>query len=88
MAGTGLGSYVWARPSLHAKKLRDLELRPATRQPAARKGRLTPTTSRPSAKRSGAGSSKRRRAYARFVTGWNPRGPKKVRTGAATEVRR
>ena len=27
-------------------------------------------------------------AYARFVAGWNPRGPKKVRTGAATEVRR
>ena len=26
-------------------------------------------------------------ACARFVTGWNPRGPKKVRTGAATEVR-
>jgi transposase len=27
-------------------------------------------------------------AYARFVSGWNPRGPKRVRTGAATEVRR
>jgi len=27
-------------------------------------------------------------AYARFVAGWNPRGPKRVRTGAATEVRR
>ena len=27
-------------------------------------------------------------AYARFVTGWNPRGPKKLRTGTATEVRR
>ena len=27
-------------------------------------------------------------AYARFVAGWNPRGPKRVRTGAATEARR
>ena len=27
-------------------------------------------------------------AYARFVAGWNPRGPKKVRTAAATEARR
>ena len=27
-------------------------------------------------------------AYARFVAGWNPRGPKRVRTGTATEVRR
>jgi len=27
-------------------------------------------------------------AYARFVAGWNPRGPKRARTGAATEVRR
>jgi len=27
-------------------------------------------------------------AYARFVSGWNPRGPKRVRTGAATEGRR
>ena len=27
-------------------------------------------------------------AYARFVAGWNPRGPKQARTGAATEGRR
>lgn len=27
-------------------------------------------------------------AYARFASGWNPRGPKRVRTGTATEARR
>ena len=27
-------------------------------------------------------------AYTRFVSGWNPRGPKKARTDAANEVRR
>lgn len=27
-------------------------------------------------------------AYARFVAGWNPQGPKKARTDAANEVRR
>lgn len=27
-------------------------------------------------------------AYARFVAGWNPRGPRKARTDAANEVRR
>ena len=27
-------------------------------------------------------------AYARFVAGWNPRGPKRARTGAAAEARR
>ena len=51
----------WARPALHAKKLRDLELKAGHRRRAARKGPPTPTTSRATGRRSGAGSSRPRR---------------------------
>ena len=37
-------SYVWARPALHAKKLRDLELKPGTRRCAGKRAPLTPKT--------------------------------------------
>ena len=54
-------SYVWARPSLHAKKLRDLELKAGHKAARARKALPTPITSRATASRSGAGSSRPRR---------------------------
>src|SRR6516225_863564 len=79
-------NYLWSRPALHARKLRYLEPKPVTSQRAAKKGRHPPTTSRANATRNDAGSSRARRLYARFVTGWNARGPK-AHTGAAKEER-
>ena len=81
-------SYVWARPSLHAKKLRDLELKAG--YPAARgqKGAANAYNIKNRREEERRWVEQAETAYARFVAGWNPRGPKKVRTGAATEVRR
>ena len=79
-----------ARPALHARKL------PRSGAEGGIQGRARPkeawptrTISRAIAIRSADGSKQAETAYARFVSGWNPRGPKRVRTGcAATEVRR
>jgi hypothetical protein len=54
-------SYVWARPALHARKLRDLELKAGTRPRVAKEVRPTRTISRAIAIRSADGSSKPRR---------------------------
>jgi len=51
-------NYAWARPALHAQKLRDAELKAACPAGAVRKVRQRPTTSSPSVSRSDAGSSK------------------------------
>jgi len=51
-------NYLWARPALHARKLRDLELKAVTSRPAAKKEPHTPTTSRVNATRKDAGSSR------------------------------
>ena len=54
-------SYVWARPALHARKLRDLELKAGYKAGAAKEAQLTLTISRAIAIRSAGGSSKPRR---------------------------
>ena len=65
----------WARPALHAKKVRDLELKAGH---APSRGQTTPITCAAIASRSGAGSSRPR-----------PLTPaSKARTGAANEERR
>jgi transposase len=80
--------YAWVRPALHAKKLRDLELRsgrPARRgqRGAAYAYNLTRTR-----------RAERRRAeqaeiaYRRQTEGWSRRGPPQAPTGAAREERR
>lgn len=79
--------YAWLRPALHAKKLRDLELRSG--QPARRGQRGTGYEYNTARTR----REERRRveqaeiAYRRQVDGWTRRGPK-VPTGAAKEERR
>ena len=81
-------SYVWARPSLHAKKLRDLELKAGLKAARGQKGTAHAYNIKSHREEERRWVEQAETAYARFVTGWNPRGPKKVRTGAATEVRR
>jgi transposase len=81
-------SYVWTRPSLHARKLRDLELRAGHKPARGQKGAAHAYNIKSHREEERRWVEQAETAYARFVAGWNPRGPKKVRTDAATEVRR
>ncbi len=81
-------SYVWARPSLHAKKLRDLELKAGYKPVRGQKGAAHAYNVKSLRDEERRWVEQAETAYARFVAGWNPRGPKRVRTGAATEGRR
>src|SRR5262249_50935833 len=54
-------NYLWARPALHARKLRDLELKAGHKPARGQKGRHMPTTSKASATRSAVGSSRPKR---------------------------
>jgi transposase len=81
-------SYVWARPSLHARKLRDLELKAGHRATRGQKGAAHAYNIKSHREEERRWVEQAEMAYARFVAGWNPRGPKRVRTGAANEARR
>ena len=81
-------SYVWARPSLHAKKLRDLELKAGHKAARGQKGAAYAYNIKSHREEERRWVEQAETAYARFVAGWNPRGPKRLRTGTATEVRR
>lgn len=79
--------YAWVRPALHARKLRDLELRSG--QPARRGQRGSAyaynlTRTRLEERRRG---EQAETAYRRQIEGWTRRGPK-IPTGAAKEERR
>jgi transposase len=80
-------SYLWARPALHAKKIRDLELRAGHKAARGQKGAAHAYNIRSDRQQERRWVEQAEAAYARFVAGWNPRGPK-ARTGAATEERR
>lgn len=78
--------YAWARPALHAKKLRDLDLRSG--QPARRGRRgagyeYNPTRSRQEERQRGELAEA---AYKRLTEGWNKRG-NRVPADASTEAR-
>jgi transposase len=81
-------SYVWARPALHARKLRDLELKAGYKAARGQRGAAHAYNIKSHRDQERRWVEQAETAYARFVSGWNPRGPKPVRTGAATEVRR
>ena len=81
-------SYVWARPALHAKKLRDLELKAGHKSERGQKGAAHAYNIKSHRDQERRWVEQAEAAYARFVVGWNRRGPKQARTGAATEVRR
>jgi transposase len=76
-------SYVWARPSLHARKLRDLELKAGHRAARGRKGSAHGYNVRSQREEERRWVEQAETAYTRFVANWKPRGPKKVRTGAS-----
>jgi transposase len=80
-------SYLWARPALHAKKVRDLELKAGHQAARGQKGAAHAYNLKSHRDQERRWVEQAETAYARFVTGWNPRGPK-ARTGAAKEERR
>ena len=79
-----------ARPALHAKKMRELELKAG--YPAARgqKGAAHAYNLKSHRDQERRWVEQAKAAYTRFVAGWNPRGPRsgRVRTGALKEERR
>jgi transposase len=81
-------SYAWARPALHAKKLRDVELRAGHRPARGQKGAAHAYNIKTHRDEERRWVEQAETAYARFVAGWNARGPKKARTDAANEGRR
>jgi transposase len=80
-------SYLWARPALHAKKVRGLELKAGHRAARGQKGAAHAYNIKSHREQERRWVEQAEAAYARFVAGWNPKGPK-VRTGAANEERR
>ncbi|TIQ43640.1 MAG: IS110 family transposase, partial [Mesorhizobium sp.] len=81
-------SYAWARPSLHAKKLRDVELKAGSKAVRGQKGAAHAYNIKSHREEERRWVEQAEGAYARFVAGWNQRGPRKARTDAANEVRR
>ena len=78
--------HAWVRPALHAKKIRDLELRaghPARRGQRGAAYACNLTSARERERRRVEQAEK---AYQHLAQGWNARGPK-ARTGAAKEER-
>jgi hypothetical protein len=84
-------SYLLARPALHARKLRDLELKAGYKPARGQKGAAHAYNIRSYREQERSFVEQAEAAYTRFVAGWNRRGPKpapKARTGAANEERR
>jgi hypothetical protein len=73
---------------LHAKKLRDLELKAGHKPERGQKGAAYAYNVKSHRDQERRWVEQAETAYARFVAGWNTRGPKPARTGAAIEVRR
>ncbi|WP_442921403.1 hypothetical protein [Mesorhizobium sp. ISC15] len=70
-------SYAWARPSLHAKKLRDVELKAGHRPALGQKGPAHAYNINSHREEERRWVEQAETAYARFVAGWSPRGPKR-----------
>jgi transposase len=81
--------YHWARPALLAHKVRAMELQAGLPEKKGNKrGPAYAYNVKELRDREIEVARHAERAYERFVTGWQPRGPKTRRTGAAIEERR
>ena len=80
-------NYAWARPALHAQKLRDAELKAGVPARRGQKGSAATYNIKSVREQERRWVEQAEQAYSRFVAGWAPRGPK-VRTGATNEERR
>ena len=68
-------SYVWARPALHARKLRDLELKAGYKAERGQRGAAHAYNIKSHRDQERRWVEQAETAYARFVAGWNPRVP-------------
>lgn len=75
-------SYAWARPTLHARKLRGLELKAGLPARRGERGAAHAYNIKANREEERRWVEQAEKAYARIIAGWAPRGPK-VRTGAA-----
>jgi hypothetical protein len=80
-------NYLWARPALHARKLRDLELKAGYKPVRGQKGAAHAYNLQSQRDQERRWVEQAETAYTRFVAGWNVKGPK-ARTGAAKEEQR
>ena len=80
--------YSWVRPSLHAKKLRDLELRAGHPQRRGQKGASYDYNISQRRNEERDRVQQAEGAYRRLTSGWQRRGPSPKPTGAANEGRR
>ena len=82
-------SYLWARPALHARKMRELELKAGHPAVRGQKGAAHAYNLKHHREQERRWVEQAEVAYTRFVAGWTPRGPRsgKVRTGALKEER-
>ena len=78
--------YLWARPALHAAKLRRLELAAGHATAHGRRGSAYHYNVKAIRDHDRWRVEQAEKAYVRFVAGWTPRGCK-ARTGAAKEER-
>ena len=78
---------LWTRPALHARKLRDLELKAGYKPARGQKGTAHAYNLQRQRDQERRWVEQAETAYTRFVAGWNVKGPK-ARTGAAKEERR
>lgn len=79
--------YAWARPALHAQKLRSAELKAGAPARRGQKGTAAAYNLKAVREQERRWVEQAEQAYERSVAGWTPRTPK-VRTSAATEERR
>ena len=68
-------SYVWARPALHARKLGDLALKAGYKTARGQRGAAHAYNIKSHRDQERRWVEQAETAYARFVAGWNPRGP-------------
>lgn len=79
-------AYAWGGPALHAKKIRDLELRAGHPARRGQRGAAYADNLAAVRERERRQVEQAEKAYQRLVQGWNARGPK-ARPGAAKEER-
>lgn len=83
---TRRADYLWLRPALHARKLRDLELKAGLPARKGQRGSAYAYNLRAVRQEERRRVEQAERAYERAVAGWHPRGLRR-RTGAAKEAR-
>ena len=75
------------RPALHAKRLRALQLRTGPPPRRGQRGAAHAYNKAGTREAERRGAAEGEAAYERLTRGWQPKGPRRARTGAATEER-